>query len=65
MVATRLAGKHDRKLTMLTEDAALVHRLSKIKHKVLVLSGKGGVGKSAVAVNLAVALAMEGRRAVF
>ena len=35
--------------------------MENIKHKLLVLSGKGGVGKSAIAVNLAVWLAMNGK----
>ncbi len=34
--------------------------LGRIKHKYIVLSGKGGVGKSTVAVNLAVSLALAG-----
>ncbi len=40
----------------------LENRLSAIKHKILVLSGKGGVGKSTVAVNLAVSLARAGNK---
>ena len=36
--------------------------LSRITHKVGVYSGKGGVGKTTVAVNLAVTLAQEGAR---
>jgi len=39
----------------------LQQRMAEIKHKLLILSGKGGVGKSTVAVNLAVALAETSR----
>jgi Mrp family chromosome partitioning ATPase len=44
-----------------TEEAKAIERtLGRIKYKLVVLSGKGGVGKSTVAVNLASALAAEG-----
>ena len=36
--------------------------LKNVKHKIIIMSGKGGVGKSTVAVNLAAALAKKGRK---
>lgn len=44
------------------EDVALCRTLRQIRHKILVMSGKGGVGKSSVAVALALALARRGYR---
>ncbi len=40
----------------------IADNLSGVKHRIFVMSGKGGVGKSSVTVNLAVALAMRGNR---
>jgi ATP-binding protein involved in chromosome partitioning len=44
------------------EKIALQHNISGIKHKIIVLSGKGGVGKSTVATNIAIALSQKGKK---
>lgn len=41
-------------------DQRLSHNMADIKHKLVVMSGKGGVGKSTVAAQLAVGLALAG-----
>jgi Mrp family chromosome partitioning ATPase len=44
------------------DEKQLAETLSHINKKLVVLSGKGGVGKSTVAVNLAVGLALSGKK---
>jgi len=44
------------------DEEQIRRRLEQIKHQILVLSGKGGVGKSTVAANLAVSLVLAGKR---
>jgi len=42
------------------DDSKITNNLAKIKHKIIVMSGKGGVGKSTVSSNLAFALTEKG-----
>ncbi|HDY74327.1 MAG TPA: ATP-binding protein, partial [Euryarchaeota archaeon] len=44
------------------EDQKILEKLKNVKHKIAVMSGKGGVGKSTVATNLSIALAAKGKK---
>ena len=50
----------ERRKQIQEQEERLRARMSKVKHKIAVISGKGGVGKSTVTVNLAIAFAMHG-----
>ncbi len=55
-------GEETRKRIVEAKEAEkrIAEKMKNIKHKIMVLSGKGGVGKTTVAVNLAVTLALKG-----
>lgn len=52
----------DRKAQMEQQDREIKERLRHIRNKLMVMSGKGGVGKSSVAAYLSVAMAKRGYR---
>ena len=61
-VKSQSSRPEDRKAQMEMQNKEIKETLSHIKKKILVMSGKGGVGKSSVAAYLSVALAKKGFR---
>ena len=53
-------GQNDAAKQQVEMEAMIKSNLAKIKNKIFVLSGKGGVGKSSVSANLAASLAKKG-----
>jgi len=63
-ILSRLKYTDDAKVVQqITEQVkAVKNRMASVRHKMVVMSGKGGVGKSMTTVNLALALARQGHR---
>lgn len=60
--AKEAGAVHNIMQQVLDQLQAVQSRMQRVRHKVAVMSGKGGVGKSSVTVNLALCLAREGKK---
>ena len=55
-----MSSAERQKMAQAEKDTAVEESLGKIKNKIVVMSGKGGVGKTSTTVNLGIALARKG-----
>ena len=62
MVKIKTVGINDRQSKQQLQDQMIKDNMARIKHKIIIMSGKGGVGKSTVATSLAFVLAKNGKK---